>query len=72
MTFSPLWQAIDDQIGTVMMAVPARDLVIFVDSPQSGSAAYLRELLVDIAPDLSYPISDHIFEWRDDAWVVVE
>ncbi len=71
-TFSPLWQAIDEQIGTVMMAVPARDLVIFVDSSQSGSAAYLRELLVDIAPDLSYPISDHIFEWRDDVWVVVE
>ena len=71
-TFSPLWQAIDDQIGTVMMAVPARDLVIFVDSSQSGSAAYLKDFLTDIAPDLSYPVSDLVYEWRDGAWMVID
>ena len=68
---TPLWEAIDAQIGTVLMAVPARDLVIFLDGDHPGSAENLRALLAEISPDLSYPVSDLIYEWREGAWSIV-
>ncbi len=70
-TFTPLWEAVDAQIGTVLMAVPARDLVIFLDGDQPGNAETLRALLTEISPDLSYPVSDLLYEWRESAWSVV-
>ncbi|MEO3416589.1 DUF1444 family protein [Roseovarius sp. CAU 1744] len=71
-TFIPMWREIDAQLGEILMAVPARDLVIFVDGAVPESRDYLSELVASLAQDLSYPVSDHLYTWNNDAWIVVE
>jgi uncharacterized protein YtpQ (UPF0354 family) len=68
MLLPDLWQAIDDDLGTVVAGVPSRDLLIYVDGDNPDDVAELRDLVERMSGQLSYPVSGDLFRWDGSAW----
>ena len=63
-----LWRQIEAQIGPVMMAVPARDTVIFGPSEIPELPAILNQLASEISAENGGITSDEVFELTRDGW----
>jgi uncharacterized protein YtpQ (UPF0354 family) len=63
-----LWNGFDAQLETIIMVALARDLVIFTDAGFDGAEDGLRKLAADLFPDVTYPLSDQVFEWTGAGW----
>lgn len=64
--FDDLWS--DGQLaadGDVVVAVPARDLLLFTGSKNKAGIAKLRELASKFAREASYRLTDRLFVYRD-------
>jgi uncharacterized protein YtpQ (UPF0354 family) len=68
MLLPDLWQAIDEDLGTVVAGVPSRDLLIYVDGDNPDDVAELRDLVDRTSGQLSYPVSGDLFRWDGSAW----
>ncbi len=67
---APLWRQIDEQLGEILMVFPTRDLVVFVDGEQPGARDILKEIVVGFNDTGAYPISEFIYSWQNDGWVL--
>ncbi len=67
-----LWSHIDTQLGQIIMAAPARDLVVFADNEQEGAEQALRDIIAKYAPTASHPLSEKLLAWKNDAWVSLD
>lgn len=65
-----LWETVDEQLGQIVMAPVARDLILFTDAEWDGAEAALRKSAAELATQVSYPLSTLIYEWRDGVWQV--
>jgi len=70
LTHAPLWRQIDEQLGEVLIGFPTRDLVIFVDGEQPGARDVLKEIVADFNDTGAYPVSEFIYSWQNDGWVL--
>ncbi len=68
-TFKPLWQTLDQQLGTILMAAPARDLVVFGDADNPELEPALRDLVQQINAEGAYPLSERLFKWQGETWI---
>lgn len=68
----PLWQRIDDQIGDILLAVPSRDTVLFIDGVDASSIDPFRRLAEGLFANESYPVSDQLFSWTGKGWALAE
>jgi uncharacterized protein YtpQ (UPF0354 family) len=60
-----LWTS--DQLaveGEIIVAIPARDVLLFTGSKQPGGVAKLRQLASDISQKASYRLTDRLFVYR--------
>jgi|GEM_PF-5177606 len=65
-----MWSGFDEQLGTVLMLPLARDLILFTDAEFDGAESELRAIATDQFDQVSYPLSQTVFEWTTDGWVV--
>lgn len=68
---TPFWQNIDRQIGTIVAAAPARDVVVFVDGELPGATADLAAIIAANAPELAYPLSPALLRWTGEGWALL-
>ena len=66
-----LWQRVDAKLGSVILIVPARDLVIFADGDIAGNEALLRGYAKQAIPEMSYPLSEAVLVWKGNHWEVL-
>lgn len=67
-----LWQDIALQINGIVMIHPTRDLVAFASSANPEGESFLRNYLAENKGVYAYEISDLIYVWGSDGWVVKE
>jgi uncharacterized protein YtpQ (UPF0354 family) len=66
-----VWTAIDAQIGTVVVAVPTRDLVMYVDGDDPDSLTDLRNFACLQFESSPYQVSRALFRWDGDHWTLL-
>ncbi len=67
--FADLWERERDRLrGEPVAAVPARDLLLFVDSANADAIAQLRQLAAKMRAEASYALSDRLFVLREGQW----
>lgn len=65
-----LWQQIDQQLGEVILIIPARDLMIFADGALPDSRDTLARFLAQTVDEAAYPLGGKILVWAADQWQV--
>ena len=66
-----LWDSVTDQIGPVVVAVPARDLVMIAPQDNADAIGIMRKISDDVLRDGAYTLSGALFSWADGRWSVV-
>jgi hypothetical protein len=66
--WAPLARA---QGGTLLVALPATDLVLYASERTPLAVDALRTIARQILGDASHPLSDMVLEWTPEGWVVV-
>lgn len=66
--WSPLASA---QGGVLVVAVPAKDVVLYVGEDSAAAVDALRTLAKQVARQTPAPLSDLVLRWTPDGWVVV-
>lgn len=68
-----LWRSITQQVGPIIMSVPAGDLVLFVPQDDAAALNILQEVRDSVLANRgdADSLSRQLFTWHDDAWVVV-
>ncbi len=67
--FADLWERERDRLrGEPVAAVPARDLLLFVDSANADAIAQLRQLAAKMRAEASYALTDRLFVLREGQW----
>ncbi|WP_371225882.1 DUF1444 family protein [Roseovarius sp. 2305UL8-3] len=72
LTHEPLWRQIDEQLGEILIGFPTRDLVVFVDGEQPEARSILKDIVADFNGTGAYPVSELIYSWNNDGWVLVD
>lgn len=64
--FDDLWERERERlVGDPVVAVPARDLLVFADSTKPEGVAELRLLAAKMRAEAAYSLTDALFVWRD-------
>lgn len=63
-----LWQDIDAQLDTVLMAALARDVILFTDASVEGAENRLRQVIDENFDQMSYQLSPDIYVWSEGEW----
>jgi len=66
--WSPLASA---QGGVLLVAVPAKDVVLYVGEDSAAAVDALRTLATQVGKQTPAPLSDFVLRWTRDRWVVV-
>jgi uncharacterized protein YtpQ (UPF0354 family) len=67
--FSDLWAREAEKMrGQPVVAVPARDLLVFADSADAEAVEQLRQLAVRMRAEATYSLTDRLFVLRGDRW----
>ncbi|WP_373635652.1 DUF1444 family protein [Yoonia sp. SS1-5] len=66
-----MWASITAEVGPIIMAVPARDTVLFVPQYNEAALDILLGLRADIFGERTYGLSDLLFTWDNGNWVVL-
>ncbi len=67
--FTDLWERERDRLrGEPVAAVPARDLLLFVDSANPDAIAQLKQLAAKMRAEASYALTDRLFVLREGQW----
>jgi uncharacterized protein YtpQ (UPF0354 family) len=66
-----LWNKVINQIGDVLLAMPNRDLVVFLPTSTADAEKTLRDIISDYGVTQPYPLSEHIFRREGSDWVVL-
>lgn len=64
-----LWNDLAQQFGQVVVAVPARDLLIYADGDNTDAVASLRDIAE--RSDFSYPLTRNLLVWTTKGWQVL-
>jgi uncharacterized protein YtpQ (UPF0354 family) len=63
--FDDLWSGGKLQVeGEIVVAIPARDMLLFTGSKQRGGVAKLRQMTAAISSKASYRLTDRLFVYR--------
>ena len=65
-----MWNGFDEQLDTILMMALARDLVLFTDGGVEGAQGELLRIADEMAGELSYPLSELLYEWTANGWAV--
>ena len=57
------WEELDQKLGQVIVAIPARDVLVFTDRANEGAEAALRRLVDKWYGELDHPLTKTIFLW---------
>ncbi len=66
-----LWDSVTDQIGPVVVSVPARDLVLIATADNAEAIEIMRDIRDDVLRDGAYTLTGVLFSWGDGRWSVV-
>jgi hypothetical protein len=69
LVLAPFWEGIDRRLDQVVVAVPARDLVVYADSTDAAAVTALRNAVK--ARDRAYEITQDLFVWTGTGWEVL-
>lgn len=67
-TYAPFWEDMSTYMDRVLMAVPARDLVVFADGANPQAERVLRDVIRDFSTKSAYPVSEQLYLWDDGEW----
>ncbi|SMX33657.1 DUF1444 family protein [Octadecabacter ascidiaceicola] len=68
-----LWESFSEQLGDdIIMAVPARDLLMFTPASAGESVAFMNDYRDEIIADGAHPLSALSYIWNDGAWQVYD
>lgn len=66
------WEALDEKLGQVIVAIPARDVLVFTDRANEGAEAALRRLTDKLYGEFDHPLTRTIFLWdRKNGWTAL-
>lgn len=67
---TPLWQQLDTELGTIVAAAPARDVIVFTDATIPGAVDDMTRMIAAVQPGMAHPLSNVLLQWSDDRWVL--
>lgn len=68
--FADLWEREREKLrGDPVAAVPARDLLLFVDSANVDAVAQLKQMASKMRAEATYALTDRLFVLRDGKWL---
>lgn len=68
--FADLWEREREKLrGEPVVAVPARDLLLFADSADTDAVAQLKQLAARMRAEATYALTDRLFVLRDGNWL---
>lgn len=68
---SGLWNDIQSQIGDILLAMPNRDLVVFLPMTEPDADVILRDIIAEYGSDGPYPLSEHVYRWDGKDWITL-
>jgi hypothetical protein len=66
-----VWMALDAKIGTVVVAVPTRDVVLLADGDDAAQVATLRAIVRQVRGKYPNPVTDTLLRWDGAGWQVL-
>jgi hypothetical protein len=66
-----IWQGLDARMGSVVVAIPTREVVLLVDGTDTEAVAALRAVIQQPFQTQPYAISPDLFLWQTDHWTVL-
>ncbi len=70
--FDDLWANLQNTEGEIVVAIPARDLLVFTGSHNPQGLARLREIAAKFARESAYHLTDRLFVYRHGRFVRFE
>lgn len=70
--FDDLWASLPKTDGEIVVAIPARDLLVFTGSQNIQGLVKLREFATRFARESAYPLTDTLFVYRSGRFVRFE
>lgn len=62
------WHARQSEMGRIVAAVPARDVLLFTDADTPGGVAALVDAIASNRETFAYPNSENLLEWTGAGW----